>query len=145
MQLAIADSYDIPGVQLPAATRLYLSVDPHPLCREKTFDFSPAVNHSRELKQLPEPDHLAANVNLVHPQKATGRLAPGAIPSHGTPPRRFASIGSWNAGSWSSRSRYPDGEYRVPGLRDGRVRLPGSSQRSSGSEAGTGHRLARRQ
>ena len=81
-QLVLADANDVTGVELAASARFSLAVDGHLLGREQGLDLGAAADFPGELEQLPEPDRVAANGNLVHDVRGRSR-APKRSPVEG--------------------------------------------------------------
>src|SRR5829696_3642151 len=62
----VADEDLVARVQLAPAPALELAVDPHLCRREQQLGLAARADDARELEQLAEPDHLAADRHLPH-------------------------------------------------------------------------------
>lgn len=65
MQALFARLDEVAGVQLPAATALVYAVDEHALGAEEVLQLATAPDHTGQLEELAEADHVAADRDLA--------------------------------------------------------------------------------
>jgi hypothetical protein len=72
----LVDSHHVATAQLATAAHLDLAVDGHAVLEEEVPGVGPRAREVRQLEQLPQADHVAADLDLLHPLILAGGDGP---------------------------------------------------------------------